>query len=114
MESSEKLFDLIMAHYDNAECDTPCRCGKGLRVVKCHDCFEYPISCAGCFSTNHRNIPFHWALVWNAEKQHFSKASFCEVASDRPSGFQLGHNGDHCPSASQTDSFENVSTIVHI
>ncbi len=52
---------------------TPCPCGHGDHLVTCHDCHKYPVQCADCFLDYHCYNPFHWALVWNNERNFFSR-----------------------------------------
>ena len=103
------LQDLMMEQYANPFAGEVCGCGRGLRLVKCHDCFQYPASCRQCFMDTHHRTPFHWALTWDSEKGHARKQDYSAVWSDEAS-IQLGHVDDkrHCRGAQS-----NCFIIVH-
>lgn len=88
----DQLQELLLRRSDNPHKDETCKCGRGLRIVRCHwdGCFQYPISCKSCYVDKHRQNPFHWALVW--ENGVWNKRDFSEV---EPNNFiQLGHVDD--------------------
>src|ERR1700748_985539 len=73
------LQDLMMDHYANDFSNEQCSCGRGARLVRCHDCFQHSTTCRRCFVEQHRHSPFHWALVWDQERHHFSKLDYSFV-----------------------------------
>ncbi|KAF8197344.1 hypothetical protein K438DRAFT_2119961 [Mycena galopus ATCC 62051] len=58
----------------------PCSCGnKQPREVRCADCLQDAVVCRQCWLDKHRNMPTHWALVWNLQEKFFEKTDLCRV-----------------------------------
>ena len=70
----------------------PCACGRGLRLVRCYDCFQLPLLCKDCWITVHKNNPLHWAHVWG-EGGYSVKHDISALGYTIP----IGHEGDLCP-----------------
>lgn len=87
------LQDLLLSRYANPHEGETCSCGSGKRLVRCEECFQYPISCVSCFVRSHRTLPFHWAFVWDTTKRIWSKFDSSELSAE--SAIQLGHIGKH-------------------
>lgn len=103
-----RLTRLILKKQAGSLVGSPCSCGKGIRNTQCHQCFSYHTSCCECFIVCHRQMPFHWARVWDHEKGFFVRK---DISTLRPQGYaiHLGHDGDECPNpASDTDLFFHV------
>lgn len=116
MNNINLLQDLLLQQYSNDSADESCGCGRGLRHVKCNDCFRSPPTCRYCFSERHLQLPFHWALVWNPETGHYIKLDYSKVLPNVPNeaaaaAIRLGHddNNTSCPSSRSNISF----TVVH-
>ncbi|KAJ6545752.1 hypothetical protein B0H19DRAFT_955848 [Mycena capillaripes] len=87
----------------DATIGTPCRCGStALREVQCRNCIQYEASCKQCFIVAHRNNPFHWAEVWDAEKGFFVRSNLSGLGHH----LHLGHNGGECSKAMPDIGFE--------
>lgn len=109
-KAEEAIFAtlLLELHYSD-QLDTPCACGRGkTRKVACRDCFQAPLVCRQCWLDNHRNIPTHWAFVWNKEEQFFEKHDLCRVKAD--TFISLGHHGARCPIGPPARSFTLVDS----
>jgi hypothetical protein len=93
MKHEEMLQNGIFENYGNPFHDELCPCGSKLvRDTSCFECFQSLPRCSSCFILLHRNIPLHWARVWDVDDQCFKKRDY---ASLRDSLFiQLGHEGD--------------------
>jgi hypothetical protein len=78
-----------------------CRCGRGMCVAKCFDCFQYGSSCLNCFADLHFHQPYHWARLWDPEKRFFNKVDYSLVLRElgTDDAIQLGHIGERkrCP-----------------
>jgi hypothetical protein len=111
MGAAPKLQDLIMDQYDNTFAHEQCACGRGKRLVRCHDCFQHPTTCAHCFIEQHRRMPFHWALVWDESKLYFTKRDYAAVLDD-DQAVQLGHSDEYelCEGAHSSVKFYVVHT----
>ena len=101
----------MMVHYANELYTEQCSCGRGTRLVRCHDCFQHPTTCRWCFAEQHRQSPFHWALVWDPERHHFEKLDYSCVLPD-DFVVQLGHQGglELCDGALSSGTFYVVHT----
>lgn len=64
--------------------------------------------CRQCWVNKHRNMPTHWAFVWNRNEGFFEKHDFCRVMKNAAIG--LGHYGQQCPVADLGQSFTLVDT----
>ncbi|KAJ3833367.1 hypothetical protein F5878DRAFT_546684, partial [Lentinula raphanica] len=62
-----RLLSLILSGEAPEDVGSLCSCGQGTRVVQCHDCFKYEMSCEECFIQHHHATPFHWPKVWQAQ-----------------------------------------------
>ncbi|KAJ6556871.1 hypothetical protein DFH09DRAFT_1084575 [Mycena vulgaris] len=107
----------ILAHEANNPFGTPCACGEACEVVGptciqfdascahcvsrprlceviCHNCTQYRPSCKPCFVRSHRNNPFHWAEVWDADKGFLVRHNMAALGL----GYALpfGHYGGDC------------------
>lgn len=94
MKEEDLIQTSILTRYGNPHQTEICACKGGKRLVRCRwdGCFQYPTSCVECFVINHRNNPFHWALVWNTDKQVWEKKDYSVLL---PNTFiQLGHIDD--------------------
>lgn len=107
-EAMPRLSRSILKHEVDGSIGFPCHCGQGIRSTQCNDCTGYRSSCTECFLTAHRQIPFHWARVWDDKKGFFVRR---DISTLRPHGYaiHLGHHGDDCPNpASDMDLFFHV------
>ncbi|KAJ7018233.1 hypothetical protein C8F04DRAFT_1277911 [Mycena alexandri] len=64
--------------------------------------------CRQCWLDNHRNIPTHWAFVWNKDEQFFEKHDLCRVKAD--TFISLGHHEARCPIGPPARSFTLVDS----
>lgn len=88
-----------------------CACGgSAKRTTRCRDCFCYEISCSNCFINAHRNLPTHWAEVWDFSQGFFIRHDIAMLQEDVAS-INLGHYGQPCHSAHATlNIFEVIDT----
>ena len=110
MSQEERLQNLIFLKYGNPHAEKICKCGNGLRVIKCRDdgCFQYQTSCRDCFIKKHRDNPFHWALVWDTEKKAWNQNDYSELAVD--CSIQLHHTDDEICTGVKSS---NVLRVTH-
>ena len=102
----------MFSHHENPREHTTCDCGRGLCIVKCYDCFQYPVLCKSCFIETHCRAPLHWAYIWSGSRC-FQRFDYTAVASNEhhpDTAIQLGHLGEPCPNPGTTVGF----IIVHI
>jgi hypothetical protein len=99
----------MLQHAADITMGSPCACETGkLRDVKCFDCTQYEVSCRDCFVRDHRNNPFHWAEVWDAEQGFYVRHDMAKVGS----ALQLGHHGRDC-SVVQPSEAPILFTVTH-
>ncbi|KAJ7721362.1 hypothetical protein B0H16DRAFT_1335380, partial [Mycena metata] len=84
---------------------TLCACNRGLVSTQCNDCTAYLATCNDCFIKNHLQSPFHWAEVWDFEKNFFQRHDISSLGHV----IQLGHHGGPCEQPANPLLF----TIVH-
>ncbi|KAL0572000.1 hypothetical protein V5O48_009966 [Marasmius crinis-equi] len=87
--------ELILHEYDPLV-NTPCPCGADrFRVAQCAGCPDFEICCTECWILRHRQMPWHWARVWNGDIFIDS-----DISTLRAGGYavQMGHHGESCPS----------------
>jgi hypothetical protein len=101
----------MLEHYFNPHSDDDCSCGRGKRLVVCHDCFIYSPACGPCFVDRHLTQPFHWALIWQQDLGHFIKTDFSAVLPNE-TPIQLGNHApaDYCQFA-KTNAHCNIAHI---
>src|ERR1700753_3076351 len=107
----DHLQDLLLSRYANPHEHEVCICGGGKRLVQCRDCFQYQTSCAQCFITSHRNLPLHWAFVWDLTRKHFMKRDYTSLTDDCT--IQLGHEDSTKPAFCDGSITSHQFTIVH-
>ena len=66
-------------------------------MTRCCDCFCYEMSCVDCFIASHRNLPTHWAEVWDADQGFFIRHDIAALRDDI-SSVNLGHHRFPCQS----------------
>src|ERR1700748_2692942 len=113
MAISPQIERALLKNHANPFEHEECGCGSGLkRLVHCRECFQHPITCARCFVTRHRGIPFHWARVWNPVERFFAKTDYTAVLpASEGVALQLGHPGDSVSCTSNSDPL--LFTVVH-
>ena len=79
----------------------PCESGTS-RMTCCCDCLCYELSCIDCFITIHRNLPTHWAEVWDPDQGFFVRHDIA-MLQDVTASVNLGHHGLPCPSQYATN-----------
>ncbi|KAJ7069033.1 hypothetical protein B0H15DRAFT_925884 [Mycena belliarum] len=99
-----KLGSLILEFEADPSIGTLCSCSMGHVTTQCHDCTGYQATCATCFIQNHLNTPFHWAEVWDFEKQYFFRHDIAGLGHI----IQLGHNGRPCSAPTPARGFTVV------
>lgn len=94
MRAGDHIQSLLMERHDNPDKDELCKCGQGLKRVRCRwdGCHQYPTSCAKCFIEYHRFNPLHWALVWDTTKGIWIKHDYSDLEG-KPA-IKLGHADD--------------------
>jgi hypothetical protein len=103
MHSFPHLLDLILEREADAQAGHDCSCSTGAkRTTRCLDCLCYKISCLDCFVSAHKNLPTHWAEVWNFEQGFFVRHDIAMLRDDIAS-VNLGHSGHPCPSSHATN-----------
>ncbi|KAL0062922.1 hypothetical protein AAF712_010184 [Marasmius tenuissimus] len=104
----DDLTNWFVQHEYDADLNTTCSCGEGIRVVHCQDCQDFELCCEECWLLRHRQNPWHWARVWNGS---FFVRSDISVLREDGFAVQLGHHGEPCP---YLDKPRPVSfTVVH-
>ncbi|KAJ6600723.1 hypothetical protein B0H10DRAFT_1639597, partial [Mycena sp. CBHHK59/15] len=74
----------------------------------CSECLQAELLCRQCWLQKHRNMPMHWALIWNETEKFFEKHDISRVS--RNSVVAVGHYGARCPDADPGRSFTLVDT----
>ncbi|KAF8810573.1 hypothetical protein BYT27DRAFT_7091579, partial [Phlegmacium glaucopus] len=97
------LLDQILEREVDSQVGRDCSCSTGAkRTTRCLDCFYYDISCPDCFISAHRNLPTHWAEVWNYEQGFFVRHDIA-MLQDNIASMNLGHSGNPCHSSHATN-----------
>ena len=60
------------------------------------------MSCIDCFINSHKNLPTHWAEVWDSDQGFFVRHDIAALQDDIAS-VNLGHHGHPCPSQYATN-----------
>ncbi|KAJ7830551.1 hypothetical protein B0H14DRAFT_3714972 [Mycena olivaceomarginata] len=111
LRAEEPIFlKILLSLHHHTQLLTQCRCGKEsrLRKVACTECMQAELLCPQCWLNKHRNMPTHWAFVWNKEERFFEKHDFCRVMANTAIG--LGHYGERCPKADPGRTFTLVDS----
>ena len=102
---------IVIDLHADATVGSPCACNNGVRTTQCHNCIQYETSCNDCFVKAHRNLPFHWAQVWERDRGYFTRCDLSVLGG----AVHLGHNGERCPNSSTEYLFTIVdSNGVHL
>lgn len=104
MSRHELYLDALHAQEWDARTMTPCSCPEQQpRLFRCTECSQHAPCCAACFTSSHRNLPFHRVETWTGS--YFARHSLYAM------GFELflGHGGSRCPNASKSTTM----TVVH-
>ncbi|KAJ7729337.1 hypothetical protein B0H16DRAFT_1734276 [Mycena metata] len=89
-DNEQGFLHLLLSLHHQAQLLAMCACGSR------------------CWVNKHRNMPTHWAFVWNRNEGFFEKHDFCRVMKSAAIG--LGHYGQQCPVADLGQSFTLVDT----
>lgn len=91
------------------ECVCPSTPSRGLRTVRCQECYRYVPTCAACWAESHRHTWTHTPQVWNEDKGYFESFNLVqlhELLQDQKQDVQcwpqFGHNGRPCPNPQKT------------
>jgi hypothetical protein len=109
-DNLERLQELLLDVKSDPLVQSDCPCTRSQkRTTRCLDCSFYGVSCNECFIDAHRNLPTHWAEVWDVERGFFIRH---DISSLRSQGYatHLGHHGACCPSADKEVLFILVDT----
>lgn len=119
MEDFRQLLPDLQAWMMAQEADEAvvkaCSCrgstSRGLRIVRCQQCYQCLPTCAACWAENHRNAFTHTPQVWNKEKGFFESLNlvqFHELLQAQNQKVhcwpQFGHKGRPCPHPQKTRS----------
>ncbi|KAF8168857.1 hypothetical protein K438DRAFT_1983707 [Mycena galopus ATCC 62051] len=109
-QQEEIFLQALLDRQHDARVLSPCGCGvrQRLREVRCADCLQDAVVCRQCWLDRHRNMPTHWALVWNSNERFFEKTDLCRVKPE--AALFLGHDGLCCPESGQNRLFTLVDS----
>jgi hypothetical protein len=94
----------------NRYADELCKCGTGMRLVHCRECFAYETSCGRCFVEKHRVTPEHWAYLWDSTRGFYEMKDYTAVLpEDEGISIQLCQANPPCSVNSTPLQF----TLVH-
>lgn len=106
LKAEEAIFlDILLSLHYHPQVLTPCACGRR-RKVACSECLQSELLCRQCWLQKHRNMPTHWALIWNETDKFFEKHDISRVSKN--SVVAVGHYGTWCPDADPGHSFTLV------